>query len=152
VPQRTAHEDVVRRAFLASNRGDTGGFLDCLAPDVEWQSAGLFLFPAQTYRGREQVRSGLANAEEQRGARPHVTLRELSAKESTVLVTGAVTVPSSRRTMTVPVAWLIDVRDGALARVRTFRGEDRARAEWQRPRATGATRSDGSAEGSVSRK
>jgi ketosteroid isomerase-like protein len=123
-------EDVPRRAFLASNRGDTEEFLAHLAEDIEWRSAGLFLYPAKLYQGRESIRNALRTTAEHRGGRPQVTLRELDAHEGRVLVTATVSIPTSRRRETLPIAWIMDVRDGAIAKVKTFRGEQQARAEF----------------------
>ena len=123
-------DDLPRRAFLASNRGDVETFLSCLADDAEWLSAGLFLHPAGMYRGRAAIRDALAATAAHHGALPRVTLRELCPGAGRVLVTATITIPSSRRSATLPVAWIMDVRDGAIARVKTFRGEQQARAEF----------------------
>ena len=127
------HEDLPRRAFLASNRDDVETFLACFTEDAEWRSAGLFLYPGQVFRGRDAIRAGREQAVEHRGGLAHVTLRELCARESRVLVTATVSIPSSRRRVTLPIAWIMDVREGAIARVKTFRGEQQARAEFAEP-------------------
>ena len=132
MPEDVADVDVVRRAFVASNIGDLDTFLAMLAPDVEWQSAGLFLHPAGTYHGPGAVVQALTAASEGREGLPHVTLRGLDATAGAVLVAATVSAPSNRRRVTLPIALVIDVREGLIKRVRTFRAEGHARAEFRR--------------------
>jgi ketosteroid isomerase-like protein len=129
-----SHADLVRRALLASNRGDIEEFLACLHPEVEWRSSGIFLHPERTWQGRLAIREGLRRGAELRGGHPHVTLREIQAREELVLVLGAVSVPAARRPVLLPSAWIFEVRDGMAARVEAFTSEQAARAAWQRRR------------------
>ena len=123
---------MVRQALLANNRGDIDGFLEHLSEDVEWHSLGLFLHPAQVWHGREGVRTGLLQAQRHRGGPEHVTLRELEASGDEVLALGVVSVPTARRPVMLPVAWVFEVRDGLVRSVETFRSERTASALWRR--------------------
>src|SRR3712207_1200131 len=125
-PSPPRGEDVVRRAFAANNRGDVDGFLEWLDPDVEWASAGLFLYPAQVWRGRERVREALLRAYEQRGGLEHVTLREIAERDGELLVIGVVSTTGARRPVTLPIAWIMSVRAGKVVQVRGFSTEQQA--------------------------
>ena len=131
----SADADVARTAFLACNGGDVQGFLSCLDPQVEWHSAGLFLHPAQAFLGRLAVKEGLNATAEHRGGRPRVTLRELTAAGGLVFVAGTVSIPSGRQPVTLPIAWVMEVRDGLIVHVQTFSAEEHARTELDRLRA-----------------
>ena len=125
-------EDVVRRAFAANNGGDLDGFLAWLAPDVEWLSAGLFLFPAQLWKGRENVREGLTRGIQERGGLEYVTLRELRTVADELLVLATVSTAGARRPVTLPIAWRMTVREGRITRVHGYVTEQQACSEWSR--------------------
>ena len=49
-------EQFVATAFEAWNRGDLEGFLETLDPEIEWRTAGIFPGLDSEYRGRAAVR------------------------------------------------------------------------------------------------
>ena len=125
-----SNADVVRRLLLASNLGDVDTFLDCLCRDVEWHSVGLFLHPAQVWRGHAALCRGMNQRVEHHRGHPQVTLREVTASADLVLVVGAIAIPASRRPAILPVAWTFGMSDGKVLHAHTFTTEQAARAEW----------------------
>ena len=108
--------------FLASNHGDVEAVVERLHPRVEWESVGVFLYPAGIARGREAVRSGLLKRAEHFGGHPRVTLTEIRQDGSHVLVQGIVDAPGGTR---LPETWICEVRDGHVFRVSAVTGPPR---------------------------
>ncbi|MDQ3632064.1 MAG: nuclear transport factor 2 family protein [Actinomycetota bacterium] len=125
-----SNADRVRHMLLASNVGDVDAFLDRVHPEVEWHSVGLFLHPAQIWRGHADLRRGMEWRVEHHRGHPQVTLREVSESGDVVLVVGAIAVPTSRRPAILPVAWTFRMVDDKVSRAHTFTTEQLARVEW----------------------
>ncbi len=128
---RASNADVVRHMLVMSNIGDVDGFLDCVHRDVEWHSVGLFLHPAQLWRGHAALRRGIERRVEHHRGHPQVTLREVTESGDLVFVVGAITVPAARRPAILPVAWTFLMEAGKVSRARTFTTEQLARLEWE---------------------
>lgn len=125
-----SNTEAVRELLLASNRGDVDAFVDHLHPEVEWQSVGLFLHPAQLWRGHAALRRGMDARTAHHGGHPQVTLRELAERGDRVLAVAAIAIPRARRPAILPVAWIFELSDRLVLRARTFTTEQHARAEW----------------------
>lgn len=125
-----SNADSVRRLLLASNVGDIDAFLDRLHPDIEWHSVGLFLHPAQVWRGHAALRRGMQQRVERYRGHPQVILREVTESDDHVLVVGAIAIPTSHRPGILPVAWLFGMSDRKVVHARTFTVEQTARVEW----------------------
>jgi ketosteroid isomerase-like protein len=131
------NQEVVLRAFSASNRGDVAGFLDCLGGDVEWRSGGIFIHPVRRWQGRDALGAAWSQCVKERGAPTKVVVRELDEIEERLLVVGDVLLPAAQRPVKVTGAWIFEMRAGRVAKVSGFAAVERARAEWRhlrRPR------------------
>ena len=127
-PERESAENLIRSAFLASNRGDVEAFLRCLHTDVAWQSAGLFLYPAKIWHGHDELRQGFARRVERFGRHPRVTLTDIRYHQPLALVSGTLELPDSR----LPETWIVTMRDGLMFRVDAFTSQSGGRHEWRR--------------------
>ncbi|HEX2084241.1 MAG TPA: nuclear transport factor 2 family protein [Solirubrobacteraceae bacterium] len=118
--------------FLAINRADEEAFLDLLADDVEWVSAASGILPPDVWRGREAVREGRRRAA-QEGRHVHTTLQEIRTSEHRALVRGVVTsdFAERHRAITLPMSWIVQVRDGRVAAIRSFTNRAAARLAWE---------------------
>ena len=121
-PADTDATEVVRAVFLASNRGDVEAVVERLHPQVEWESVGVFLYPAGVARGREAVRTGLLKRAEHFGDHPRVTLTDIRRDGEHVLVEGILDAPGGTR---MPETWICEVRGEHLVRVSVATGPRR---------------------------
>ncbi len=120
---------MVRAVFLASNRGDVDELVRWLDPEIEWESVGMLLQPAGISRGHDAVRAGLRRRTEHFGGHPRVTLTEIRAEGSRVLVQGVVDAPGGHR---LPETWICEFRNGLLLRMSAFTNPGEGAATWQR--------------------
>ena len=116
-----SHVERVREGYEAFNRGDLDGFLDFLAPDVEWlePSEGA---QGDVHNGREEVRRFIQLGLEAWGeyrAEPEQIL-EAGADRVLVLVHARARGRASGLEMEAPVAHLITLLEGRVTRLEMF--------------------------------
>lgn len=68
----------------------------------------------------------------QEGRHVHTTLQEIRADGDRALVLGIVTSEDARhRSVTLPMSWIVRVRDGRIAAIRSYTGRAEALARWE---------------------
>ncbi len=126
-----SHENVelVRRSYEAFNEDGLAGASEYWDPEIVWHTDLLVPEPG-VYTGFDAVQTYLEGFERAFGAW-HVQLREivdLGGDEvlSVLTVTGRPLAETDARTQFFDWAWIVSVRDGKIARVRSFLDKDRA--------------------------
>ena len=121
--------DVIRTAILALNREDEDAFLDALDERIEWVSAAAGLVPRSVWHGRDDVREGRRQAAAD-GSHIHTTLQEIRVRGERALVIGVVTSDGPRGRLTLPIAWIWQVRGGKVVYVESFTNRSAAERAW----------------------
>jgi ketosteroid isomerase-like protein len=93
-------------------------------------SAASGILPADVWRGREAVRAGRQRSI-QEGRHVHTTLQEIRSDGERALVLGIVTSDlENHRQVTLPMSWIVRVRDRRIVAIRSFTGRAEALARW----------------------
>ena len=83
------------------------------------------------WRGRDAVREGRRISVEE-GRHVHTTLQEIRTDGDRALVLGIVTSEDrTHRSVTLPMTWIVRVRGGRIAAIRSFTGRAEALARWE---------------------
>jgi uncharacterized protein len=124
--------ETIREGIAALNRGDVEGIEAMLDPDVELVPLRAVL-EGSSYRGHEGLRRWLDDMAED-WAEFELELdevRELDAGPVLVRATMRLRGRSSGVALDSPAAWLCDMREGKVARIRFFADSDAAVAAAQ---------------------
>lgn len=117
------------RGIDAYNQGDVEGVIAMTDPDVELVPVRALL-EGGGYRGHDGVREFMADMDEDWAER-EIIVDEVRDLDGRVLVLGTMRAVgrASGSEMMHPLAWLSDLRDGRLLRMRAFTDTDAALAE-----------------------
>jgi ketosteroid isomerase-like protein len=123
---------LVRTAFERYHKGDLKGVFALAAPDVVFEPVLM----NDRFEGKDAVRNLFGGAVEDPRANWLASELEFSKVGDAVIASGKLeTLGASGMPMTVPVAWLIHVRDGLIARMEGYlskrQAERAARASEQ---------------------
>jgi ketosteroid isomerase-like protein len=115
---------VVERMFALWNAGDIDGWLECWHEDAEWVSepfAGLDGSP-RVYRGHDGLRRFTADALEGFADLGQVERLEWHEVGDSILALGDYRVKGGADgpEVVTPMGWLVEIRDGRIARGRDF--------------------------------
>jgi ketosteroid isomerase-like protein len=121
--------ETIQKGIAALNRGDVEGIAATLDPDVELVPLRAVL-DGSIYKGHEGMRRWLADMSED-WAEFELELdevRELDPGPVLVRATMRLRGRTSGVALDAPAAWLCDMRDGRVARIRFFADSDAALA------------------------
>jgi ketosteroid isomerase-like protein len=118
--------DLVSRAFGAFNRRDEAELLYLCHPDIEWIPMRPSL-QGRVYRGHDGVREALADVGTEFEELRNDPRRWLEVGER-IVVAGRIVAKErlGGLRIDIPGAWLCEVREGKVAYVRAFPGEEAA--------------------------
>jgi ketosteroid isomerase-like protein len=118
--------DLVSRAFGAFNRRDEAELLSLCHPDIEWSPMRPSL-QGRVYRGHDGVREALADVGTEFEEVRNDPRRWLEVGER-IVVAGRIVAKErlGGLRIDIPGAWLCEVREGKVAYVRAFPGEEAA--------------------------
>jgi ketosteroid isomerase-like protein len=93
-------------------------------------SAASGILPADVWHGRDAVREGRRRSL-QEGRHVHTTLQEIRTDRDRALVLGIVSSDfEHKRVVTLPMSWIVRVRGGRIAAIRSYTGRAEALARW----------------------
>ena len=123
-----AHENVeiIRRGLEAYNRGDVQTLLDISDPEAEFVPLRS-LVVGGSYRGHDGIRRFMTDVGEEWDDR-RILLQELREDEGRVVLLGEfeATGKASGVEMRSPVAWIFELREGKVIRMRAYSTQEEA--------------------------
>jgi ketosteroid isomerase-like protein len=128
-----SNTDLVEEAFAEWNTGEREAFLERVHPDVEIDVISLQVTGREPYRGHDGYREWVRTMEEAFETwklRPETFVDG----DDRVLVLGAMQLRgrASGVELDQETGWIIDIRDGKMARLRTFSSHAGARETFER--------------------
>jgi ketosteroid isomerase-like protein len=121
--------EIVERLAPTFNQRDVGGFLDLLAPDVEWVPI-LAVLEGRVYRGHEEVRQWIEDLATD-WEFFEIYYDELQDLGDQVLALGGWRGRGRASGVELgdqPATWLLDLEDGRIVRLQTFTHREEAMA------------------------
>ena len=117
------HEQVIRRAYAALNRGDLGAFSAEFAPDAVWHGAGASI------TGAEAIGRLVGQLRELSGGTLQVELHDVLANDEHAVALQITRAERGGRSLADRVVYVFHVRDGKIAEA-FFTGDPRVQDEF----------------------